>query len=227
MALLNELSETGYAVIPQLIRSVEIDSIERCIESMASGSVGTRCLINVPWCRALAGRIAADEQLRDVLPREAVPVQCTLFVKSVERNWLVALHQDLSIPVADRVDSPRCVGWSEKEGGVFVQAPVSVLEEILAVRIHVDDCDEQNGALRVVPGSHRSGRLTSALARQAREERGETSVSVRRGGAMLMRPLLLHASSKAEVDIPRRVLHFVFGPPSLPEGLSWPSRKPT
>jgi ectoine hydroxylase-related dioxygenase (phytanoyl-CoA dioxygenase family) len=223
--LSGELSESGYAVIPQLIRSVEVDGIARCIENMASRSAGTRCLIDAPWCRELSERVAAHKRVRDVLPAGGVAVQCSLFIKSVKWNWLVALHQDLSIPVAYRVDSPRCVGWSEKEGEVFVQPPVSVLEEILAVRIHVDDCDEQNGALRVVPGSHRSGRLKLAQAHQAREERGETSVSVRRGGAMLMRPLLLHASSKAEVDNPRRVLHFVFGPPTLPEGLSWPSRK--
>jgi ectoine hydroxylase-related dioxygenase (phytanoyl-CoA dioxygenase family) len=225
MAFLNELSETGYAVVPQLVSSVEIDSVARCIESRTGGTAGTRRLIGAPWCRSLAERIASDDRVRDVLPAEAVPVQCTLFIKSVKQNWLVALHQDLSIPVAERVDSPSCTGWSEKEGSVFVQPPVSVLEEILAIRIHIDDCDEQNGALRVVPGSHRSGRLTSAQARLARAQRGETSVSVRRGGAMLMRPLLLHASSKAEVDIPRRVLHFVFGPSALPEGLRWPSRK--
>ena len=61
----------------------------------------------------------------------------------------------LSFPVAEQADSPECSGWSEKEGEVFCQPPVSVLQSTLAVRIHIDDCDESNGALRVVPGSHR------------------------------------------------------------------------
>jgi hypothetical protein len=39
-----------------------------------------------------------------------------------------------------------------------------------------------------------------------------------------MRPLLLHASSKAINGPPRRVLHFVFGPSHLPEGFRWPAR---
>jgi hypothetical protein len=61
----------------------------------------------------------------------------------------VSLHQDLSIPVAERVESPGCRGWSEKEDELFVQPPVSVLDSVLALRLHLDDCKERNGALRV------------------------------------------------------------------------------
>jgi ectoine hydroxylase-related dioxygenase (phytanoyl-CoA dioxygenase family) len=100
-----------------------------------------------------------------------------------------------------------------------------VLESIVAVRLHLDDCNERNGALRVVPGSHRLGRLSSDEAHREREARGDRFVSVPKGGAMIMRPLLLHASSKSSVASPRRVLHFVYGPTALPEGLRWPPRK--
>jgi ectoine hydroxylase-related dioxygenase (phytanoyl-CoA dioxygenase family) len=137
----------------------------------------------------------------------------------------LCLHQDLSIPVAERVESAACSGWSQKQGVTFVQPPASVLESILVVRFHLDDCDGRNGALRVVPGSHRLGRLSSDEAHREREVRGERLISVRKGGAMIMRPLLLHASSKSSVALPRRVLHFVYGPAALPEGLSWPHRK--
>jgi ectoine hydroxylase-related dioxygenase (phytanoyl-CoA dioxygenase family) len=149
-------------------------------------------------------------------------VQCTLFVKSPTNNWLVSLHQDLSIPVAERVDNPECHGWSEKEGGLFVQPPDSVLADIVAVRLHLGDCDQNNGALQVVPGSHRQGRLSSAAATRSKNERGQITVPVPRGGVMLMKPLLLHASSKASINNARRVLHFVFGPAKLPGGLRWP-----
>jgi ectoine hydroxylase-related dioxygenase (phytanoyl-CoA dioxygenase family) len=93
---------------------------------------------------------------------------------------------------------------------------------MLAVRIHLDGCDAGNGALRVVPGSHRLGRLTPAAALNVRAGQSEALVAVPRGGAMLMKPLLLHASSKASADNPRRVLHFVFGPAKLPGHLRWP-----
>jgi len=132
------------------------------------------------------------------------------------------LHQDLSIPVADRIESEHCSDWSLKEGGLFVQPPSSFLEDMLAVRIHLGDTDDESGALRIVPGSHALGRLTTEAIQRVRDELGEVTVPVLRGGGMMMRPLLLHASHKVCVNRPRRVLHFVYGPSKLPCGLRWP-----
>ncbi len=100
---------------------------------------------------------------------------------------------------------------------------MSLLENVLALRLHLDDCNEQNGALRVVPGSHRLVRLTVDEATRAKEAHGEVYVQVPRGGAMVMKPLLLHASSKASIGGMRRVLHFVFGPAELAGRLRWPA----
>ncbi len=219
------LETVGYAVITGILPDNQIQRLSRRITSFSNATQGTRKLLDAPWCSELAEQLRVDPHLRPFLPSNAQVVQCTLFVKSVEKNWLVSLHQDLSIPVAERVENPQFSGWSQKEGDLFVQPPVAVLEEIVAVRVHLDDCDESNGALRVVSGSHRLGRLTSSAASEERDRRGECSVAVPRGGVMVMRPLLLHASSKASSDAPRRVLHFVFGPFDLPEGLRWPARK--
>ena len=92
---------------------------------------------------------------------------------------------------------------------------------MVAVRAHVDPCPAGSGALRVVPGSHAFGRLDGTRVDELRKERGEMIVPVPRGGALVMRPLILHGSSKATEPMPRRVLHFVFGPPNLPLGLEW------
>jgi ectoine hydroxylase-related dioxygenase (phytanoyl-CoA dioxygenase family) len=105
---------------------------------------------------------SVDSRLCDSLPVHSLAIQCTLFIKSTEKNWLVSLHQDLSIPVGERVDSPLYSGWSEKERQLFVQPPVSFLERMLVIRVHLDDCDQRNGALRVVPGSHTMGDWTQA-----------------------------------------------------------------
>jgi ectoine hydroxylase-related dioxygenase (phytanoyl-CoA dioxygenase family) len=214
-----QLSDAGYSVMPELIGH---DDICDLIHNLPVSGAGMRRILDTPWCATLAGRIARDQRISGVLPESPVAVQCTLFSKSTEANWLVPLHQDLSIPVAERVNSEQCSGWSEKEGELFMQPPVCVLEQLLTIRLHLEDCDEQNGALRVVPGSHRLGRLNSSESHQERAQQGTVVVSVPSGGAMLMRPLLLHASSKANVDRPRRVLHFVFGPQHLPAGLRWP-----
>lgn len=84
-------------------------------------------------------------------------IQCTYFEKSVSRNWAVPPHQDLSIPVARRLEEAQLGGWSRKEGSVFVQPPVGLLEQLVAVRLHLEACTRADGPLQVLPGSHRSG----------------------------------------------------------------------
>ncbi|MES2929006.1 MAG: phytanoyl-CoA dioxygenase family protein [Pseudomonadota bacterium] len=194
---------------------------EPIAQSAMGHSGGTRCLLARPWCAALAQRLRAHPALSALLPPQAVAVQCTYFEKTTERNWLVPLHQDLSIPVAARVSSPALHGWAEKEGELFVQPPPEVLAELVAVRLHLDPCDAEDGALRVVPGSHRQGVLLPVRARALRDGVGEVACRAAVGAALVMRPLLLHASSKSTGSRRRRVLHFVFGPASLPLGLRW------
>lgn len=214
-----QLQRLGFAVIRSLISESEASEISRRLERLGKAAAGTRRLLDESWCRELGHRLRLDARISGLLPHDARAIQCTYFAKSPARNWLVTLHQDLSIPVANRVESRNCSGWSQKEGMLFVQPPPSVLEDILAIRIHVDDCNEENGALRVVPGSHVLGRLTAEAIQGLRDETDEVIVPVSRGGGMLMRPLLLHASQKVCVDRRRRVLHFVYGPPKLPFGL--------
>jgi ectoine hydroxylase-related dioxygenase (phytanoyl-CoA dioxygenase family) len=213
--------ENGFAVLPTVLSGPQCESAVRSIQGAADDRVGSRALLSEAWCRTLARSLCLHPALARLLPVNAVATQCTLFEKSPQRNWLVSLHQDLSIPVKERVVSNELSGWSEKEGCVFVQPPVSVLESLVAVRVHLDQDGAASGALRVVPGSHRFGRLVSAQAVALRTERGEVVPEIPRGGALVMRPLLLHASSRATAPVARRVLHFVFGPPQLPAGLVW------
>jgi Phytanoyl-CoA dioxygenase (PhyH) len=223
-SLEEDFFQNGYAVVQGVIDVLDCEHIIRSLE-VVSDKAGSRLLLDADWCARMPEQLASDSRLSCSLPPGHRPVQCTPFIKTINSNWLVALHQDLSIPVAERVVSPLCSGWSMKEAETFVQPPVSVLEQMVAIRVHLDDCDETNGALRIVQGSHRQGRIDAAQAIREREERGESVVCVPKGGVMIMRPLLLHASSKSRVDVPRRVLHFVYGPPSLPEGLRWPARE--
>ena len=102
-----------------------------------------------------------------------------------------------------------------------MQPPVEVLERMLTVRIHLDDADERNGALRVIPDSHRLGRLNADQIAGLREERDETLCAAAAGDALLMRPLLLHASGRSTNDRPRRVLHLEYAGHDLPSGLEW------
>lgn len=213
----------GYLLLPGLLAPVQCQSLIGQLGELPAGTAGQRELLQQPWCRALAHDLLALPVLQPYLPAGAVAVQCTLFEKSVERNWLVSPHQDLVIPVAARVAHPALTTWSVKDGQHFVLAPAELLAQVVALRLHLEDATEADGGLRVVPGSHRAGVLDEDEASRWRERFGEVVVDARAGDALLMRPLVLHASSKATAALGRRrVLHFLFGPAALPFGLAWP-----
>ncbi len=215
------LHTQGYRITAPLITADGCDALAIAVGSLSESGAGSRALLALPWCRALARVLLLHPLLRPYCPPYAVAVQCTYFEKSPQKNWLVPMHQDLSIPVVRRIEHPQLTGWSEKEGTLFVQPPASVLEGILAVRVHLDDCEAADGALRVVPRSHRSGRLDDAASKALRQSHGEVLCPVPCGAALLLSPLLLHASSKGTSGKPRRVLHFLFASARLPYELDW------
>jgi ectoine hydroxylase-related dioxygenase (phytanoyl-CoA dioxygenase family) len=102
-----------------------------------------------------------------------------------------------------------------------VQPPVEILERMITIRLHLDDCNEDNGALRVLPGTHCLGRLTSEQIGQLRRDSREVLCRASAGDALLMRPLLLHASSRSRTGPHRRVLHIDYAGVALPEPLEW------
>ena len=210
----------GFAVVPRLIDSASMRTLSQQLDLVPT-SAGSRLLLRLAWCQDLAVRLRSALAKRQLLPPDAVAVQCTLFDKGPSKNWLVSLHQDRSIPVRSKVEGHGLTGWSEKEGDIFVQPPVSVLEQLTAVRLHIDDCPAESGALRVVPGSHLDGILSQAQSDASRATQGELVVPASEADALLMKPLVLHASSKATSGARRRVLHFVYGPRDLPFGLEW------
>lgn len=200
---------------------VVVDAAIAAIGSSASGSPGTRSLLAHDWCRSLAATLRAHPAIGAMIPAGHVAVQCTYFEKSLDQNWLVPIHQDLSIPVREQVAHPALRGWSEKEGSLFVQPPADLLEQLFAVRVHLDPCLDADGPLQCVPGTHLLGRIDAASAVRLKQAGPVFSASVERGGVLAMRPLVLHASSKATGTSRRRVLHLVFGPSTLPYGLQW------
>jgi ectoine hydroxylase-related dioxygenase (phytanoyl-CoA dioxygenase family) len=213
--------DRGFLIQPDVLTDAECDLVAQRLDTIDRDAIGTRRLLEQSWCRVLAESLKQHALLLRILPIDSVVVQCTLFAKSADVNWGVGPHQDLSIPVASRVETGECSGWSEKEGLIFTQPPDCVLEQLIAVRLHIDAFDSSCGPLRVAPGSHRFGRLQAAKLGQTVGAVTYHECVVPRGGALVMRPLLVHASSRAIASVRRRVLHFLFGPRSIPFGLRW------
>jgi ectoine hydroxylase-related dioxygenase (phytanoyl-CoA dioxygenase family) len=122
----------------------------------------------------------------------------------------VGWHQDTALPFAVFVEDPAFGPWSRKASVLYAHAPTWLLQRVVALRVHVDGSTEGNGPLRVIPGSNRLGVLTDPEVAAVARKAGATACLVPRGGVLVMSPLLIHASSKARDDAPRRVLHIEY-----------------
>jgi ectoine hydroxylase-related dioxygenase (phytanoyl-CoA dioxygenase family) len=141
------------------------------------------------------------------------------FDKPELSNWFVAWHQDLTVVVDHKANIPGYGPWTVKQNQFGVQPSLSILQNNFTIRIHLDDTDEHNGALKVIPGSQTKGVYRPETIDWDIET--ETICNVKAGGIMVMRPLLLHASNRTTNNKKRRVIHIEFGKDELDGGLAW------
>ena len=217
------IDRDGFVLMPKVIEAREVDRFTRALERTThKKAAGIRDLLNCfPWTRAVAEGKSIRPLVDPILGVQARVVRAIYFDKNKDANWKVTWHQDLTIAVKKRIEVAGFSAWSYKASIQHVQPPVSILQNMLSVRLHLDDTDETNGALRVLVGSHRFGRLKATEITVWKQQTAEIVCSVPRGGVMLMKPLLLHASSLARNPSHRRVLHFEYSAVELPAGLEW------
>jgi Phytanoyl-CoA dioxygenase (PhyH) len=213
------LDQNGYAMQAAVLSTAE------CLELIAElGPVegpGRRGLLSHPVVANLAHSDPVLAAVHPHLPGVPRAVRAIYFDKSPDSNWLVPWHQDLTIAVTRRIEHPGFGPWSEKDGLIHVQPPASYLAQMITIRLHLDLADETNGALRVLPGSHLLGKLSPQQINQCKAEIQAQPCIAARGDALLMRPLLLHASSRSTTTQHRRILHIEYASNDLPTGLSW------
>lgn len=210
--------DLGFAVHAQVLDERDIAALAGCF---ADARAGDRDGLTHAAVRTIASSPGVRALVEPHLGGAAVAIRATLFDKTPSTNWLVAWHQDRVVPVQQRCDVAGYRAWSQKHGQWFVEPPAAVLGGLLAVRLDLDGSDERSGGLRVVPGSHRHGVLSpAAIAERAAAGPVQTPL-VPAGGALCMRPLLLHASSRAVAAAHRRIVHLEFAPAPLPEPLAF------
>ena len=90
--------------------------------------------------------IAQDPRLlkiaQSTLGNQATPFRATFFDKSAQSNWLVVWHQDKALPLREKTEAEGWGPWSVKDGVRYAHAPASALNQILALRLHLDDPDD-------------------------------------------------------------------------------------
>ena len=196
------------------------------IDRGVAGRAGIRNLLSHPTVLTLLRHQGLGEWIWSVIGRDLVAVSATLFDKTPLSNWLVQWHQDRSIAVRERYDITGYTCWTTKAGVQHVEPPSSVLAQMVALRIHLDNCGEGDGSLRVIPGSHRSGKLEPESLAEVAARGDAFEVNLSRGTLVLMRPLLVHGSSSATVASHRRVVHIKFAPVEAISPLRWHTAVP-
>ncbi len=214
------LERDGYGIASGLVPEREI---ARCLSKLPEiPRAGLRNAVRVPSLRGLAEVPAVQKLVNDLLGPSPRLDRAILFDKSPDANWSVPWHQDVTIAVRARIDTPGFGPWSVKDELPHVTPPAAILASIATIRIHLDDCPAENGPLQVIPRSHLRGLLTDEEIDRSRADGPIVTLEARAGDAVLFKPLTLHASAKATAPTHRRVLHLEYAGVDLPNGLQWP-----
>ena len=204
--------DEGFSVFHDVFERHDVgragDELERALT--ARSKAGARHVLSVPVVRALATAPALLRIAGGFVGGTPVPFRATLFAKSPTANWLVAWHQDTALPLRERIVDPTWGPWSVKNGMTYAHAPAWALERIVALRVHLDDSTASNGSLRVLPGTHRRGVLSDGDIQTLTRQVPAVKCLADAGGVVAMRPLIVHASSKATGSARRRVVHIEY-----------------
>jgi len=160
--------------------------------------------------------------LKQLLGNKYFIVKSIYFDKPPSSNWYVSYHQDLTISVDKKLELEGFECWTTKQNQFAVQPPLCILQSVVTVRIHLDDTNESNGALKVIPNSHLKEIYRPETIDWTVES--EVSCNISKGGIMLMKPLLLHSSGRTTNNRQRRVIHIEFSNQELPTVLNWAER---
>ncbi|GGA88672.1 phytanoyl-CoA dioxygenase family protein [Mucilaginibacter rubeus] len=227
-----EIARQGFSVVEHIYTDSEVKVIVAAIENADKTSPLFRqtddlfairqFLKAVPEISPLIFTGRLKTCLQQLFGDGYFAVKSIYFDKPETSNWFVAWHQDLTISVDKKIEIAGYGPWTVKHNQFAVQPPLHILQDNFTIRIHLDDTDEGNGALKVLPGSH----LKEIYRPENIDWQQETEVScnVQAGGIMIMRPLLMHASNRTTNNKRRRVVHIEFSRTELAEGIDWAER---
>jgi ectoine hydroxylase-related dioxygenase (phytanoyl-CoA dioxygenase family) len=221
----NSIQKNGFTVINNIFSDEEIKKISEVIQNIDISKETFRksedlfairqFLKEIPEVNDLIFNDNIKTIIKEIFGEKYFVVKSIYFDKPEKSNWYVAYHQDLTISVDKKAELPNFGPWTTKQNQFAVQPPLHILENVFTIRIHLDDTDENNGALKVVPKSHAKGIYRPETIDWTVET--ETICNVGKGGIMIMKPLILHGSNRTTNGKKRRVIHIEFSDMELPE----------
>ncbi len=233
--MVDSFEVSGFAVIEGLLSPRRVAELLEALRAYSQGEhegvldrggevYGARDLLwRVPEISSLASSPEVLSLIQQFLGPAAFPVRGLFFDKTLSTNWNLPWHQDLTVAVSARRGVPGFGPWTRKAGIPHAHAPAALLARMVTIRLHLDDCGPGDGPLRVLPGSHLDGKLSAQALGAWSSRAGALAVdcNVRAGGAVIVRPLLVHASSSRTLPGHRRVIHLEYAAEDLPDGLEW------
>lgn len=221
------LENYGFSITDELYSIAELAAIEREIAMISQEGNSflktadlfaiRQFLLNAQPLKKLIFNKKLKELVKEVGGEDYFLTKAIYFDKPKKSNWFVSYHQDLSISVNEKTEVTGYDKWTQKRGQLGVIPPTDILQNIITLRIHLDDTDQGNGALNIIPESHLKGII--------RKEEFDLSCgitcNVKRGGVMLMKPLTMHASGRSNGASNRRVIHLELSNKELREPLEW------
>lgn len=227
-----DIADNGFSIIENVYSAKEIEQIISKINQTDTSKetfrksndlFAVRQFLNeIPETTELIFNENLKQIVTDLFGKDYFVVKSIYFDKPEQSNWFVSYHQDLTISVDKKVELANYGPWTVKQNQFAVQPPIEVLQNIYTIRIHLDDTDENNGALKVIPGSHLKNIYRPETIDWTKES--ETVCKVNKGGIMIMKPLLLHSSNRTTNNNKRRVIHIEFSNMKLPQELNWSER---
>lgn len=224
-----KLEKNGYGILNDLYTRREIKKMRRALDHYFKQhdepAFGKRkLLMDIPELKEI---LFSENliQLIKSMDKNAFLCKAIYFDKPANDNWYVTWHQDVPINVTEKIETDGYQSWTFKKGINSVCPPEETLHATFTIRIHLDDTHEHNGALQIVPGSFKK-RFTDTEISTITENCLPITCKVNEGGVHLMKPLLLHASSKSKTQKKRRVIHLEFTSKELPGKLDWLERMP-
>jgi hypothetical protein len=227
----NDLERDGFVTLAGVYDGAEVARLLASLEAaMAAGDPGIRgdegavyAARNVidwwPPAAQVWKRPPLREALLEALGERMGLVRALYFDKPPGQSWALPWHKDMTIAVKDNaLPTTHFRKPTTKAGVPHVEGSEAVLAAMLTARVHLDDVSDENGPLKVVPGSHRSGKAMADLDGPIR------TLHARAGDVLLIRPLVAHCSNRslAGTGRHRRILHLEFAASAeLPDGYEW------
>ncbi len=160
--------EHGYYHAKGLFRPDEIATLERDFDGIVRQLTASGEVIDATWDGGEAAKLAAKDDV----------ILHTHNVQKYSRSWLNAFLNERFLDVAEAIIGPDIILHHSKlfqkpseNGSPFPMHqdwPYFPTEKdsMIAGIIHVSDATDEMGCLRVVPGSHRLGRIEGADGRR-------------------------------------------------------------